>query len=163
MTGEEEAADRLLPLGAEPQPAHPRIVNAPGPADQAQAFESLGLAGHRRGVDAQPFGQIGDAQAALLRVQRVQDRQPGLVDVETRLLEDEIVQPGLLEPSGQRCSADSMSAIVLSSTGTSFQGGLPRPDMWPERSILIVCGKQVIWVKVLACVKQHRFGGITTG
>ena len=102
MTGEEEAADRLLPLGAEPQPAHPRIVNAPGPADQAQALESLGLAGHRRGVDAQPFGQIGNAQAALFRVQRVEDRQPGLVDVETSLLEDEIVQPGLLEPSGQQ-------------------------------------------------------------
>ena len=58
-----------------------------------------------------------------------------------------------------RCSADSISAIVLSSTGTFFPGGRPRPDMWPERSILIVCGKQVTCGKILACVKQHRFGG----
>ena len=37
MAGQEEAADRFLPLGAEAQPAHPRILGAPGPADQAQA------------------------------------------------------------------------------------------------------------------------------
>jgi hypothetical protein len=35
-------------------------------------------------------------------VQRVEDRQPGLVDVDARLLENEFVQPGLLEPPGQR-------------------------------------------------------------
>jgi hypothetical protein len=30
------------------------------------------------------------------------DRQPGLVDVDARLLEDEFVESGLLEPPGQR-------------------------------------------------------------
>jgi hypothetical protein len=80
MTGEEEPLDRLLPLLAEPQQGRPRVLGVPGPADQAQAFESLGLAGDRGSVDAQPFGQVGDAQADLFRVQRVEDRQAGLVD-----------------------------------------------------------------------------------
>ena len=102
MAGEEEPADGLLPLLAEPQPGRPRVVGVAGAADQAQAFEPLGLAGHRGSVDAQPFGQVGDAQAGLFRVQRVEDRQPGLVDIDAGLLEDEFVQPGLFEPPGQR-------------------------------------------------------------
>jgi hypothetical protein len=80
VAGEEEPLDRLLALRAEPEPAGPGVVGVTGPADQADTLESLGLAGDGRCVDAQAFGQVGDAQAGLFRVQRVADGQAGLVD-----------------------------------------------------------------------------------
>lgn len=123
VPGQQEARDHLLSLGAERQLAGPRVTGVAATADQAQAFQPLGLAGDRGRVDAEPFGQFGDAQAGVLRIQRVQDGQPGLVDVDPGLLQQEVVQPGLLEPRASECSADSIAAIVSSSAASRPGGG----------------------------------------
>ena len=74
----------------------------PGPADEARPFELLRLPRHRGSVDAQLLGQIGQPQARPASVQYIQDSQAGLIDIDTRLGEQELVQPDLLEAASQR-------------------------------------------------------------
>src|SRR5450755_1075265 len=99
---DEEPGDRPAAPGGELQPDRPRVLPVPCPADKARPLELLRLAGHRRSVDAQPLRQIGQPQARPLEVEYVKDSQPGLIDIDTRLGEQELVQPDLLEAASQR-------------------------------------------------------------
>jgi hypothetical protein len=97
----QEAAERPLARGSEADQGRPGVGLVPAPADQALPFQLLGLAGDRRGVDAQPGGQLGDAQAGTRLPQDIQHGQAGLVEVDPGLPGEVLVQPALHEPPGQ--------------------------------------------------------------
>src|ERR1039458_9209055 len=91
--GDEEPGDRPAALGGELQPGRSPVLAVPGPADQAPPLELLGLPRDRRGVNAQMLGQIGQPQARPASVQYIQACEAGLIDIDTRLCEQELVQP----------------------------------------------------------------------
>src|ERR1035441_3174995 len=95
--GGEDPAARPAALGGELQPGRPRILSVPGPADQARPFELLRLARYRRSVDTELLGQISQPQARPACVEYIKESQAGLIDIDTRLGEQELVQPDLLE------------------------------------------------------------------
>src|SRR5580692_794067 len=99
---DQEPVDRPAALRGEPHPARPAVLGVPGPADETRPLELLRLPGYRRSVDAQLLGQIRQPQAGPAGVQYVQDGQAGLINIDTRLGEQELVQPDLLEAPSQR-------------------------------------------------------------
>jgi hypothetical protein len=97
----QEPAECPLAFGGEPDQGRPGVGRVPAAADQALPFELLGLARDPGGVDTQPGGQVGDAQAGPRLPQHVEHGQARLVQVDPGLAGEVLVQPALHEPPGQ--------------------------------------------------------------
>jgi len=100
--GGQEPADRRAALRSELQPGRPPVLRVPGLGDQARPLELLGLARHRRSVDAQLLGQVSQPQARPARVQHIQHSKARPIHIDTRLGKQELMQPDLLQRARQR-------------------------------------------------------------